>query len=403
MSTVTVQTKKNPRQQQRRRGPKKGKTTVVRTIRQAPRKTKPSRRRRNVNGNRQRMGGLRANRSARTALGLGATSFSNNRQLTTVVSNDEFITDLDVVNAPNFWNVAYPVNPGQSSTFPWLSRQSLQWEKYVFEMIEFYYTREVSEFNANGASGKVILSFDTDASDAPPTTKQQMESTRPHSDGMPCENQVLRLPAQLIHGKDVLAKFVRAGGLPGSSDIKTFDVGNLNVATQGIPGAGKVGELRVRYRCRFSVPVLEATSSVPTNLQVAILANNIVGEEEIAGLGAFQQMTLPSIVVNGIQATVDGVGSITLPPGNYLIDCSLFFDSSSGSVMSECEGYMNKNTSQIGEGLFYHGPKLQDWTSSIAPSFVTMNGTDTLSVWFAVVQDLLSETHVFCQVRIVTI
>jgi hypothetical protein len=105
-------------------------------------------------------------------------------RLKQVIAEDEYIAEVN--GSVGFATTQYNVNIGQSATFPWGYKIAALYEKYDFDYIEFYYKREVSEFAANGQTGKVMLSFDYDASDSPPTSKQQVEDTNPHIDGMPC-------------------------------------------------------------------------------------------------------------------------------------------------------------------------------------------------------------------------
>jgi len=77
-----------------------------------------------------------------------------------IIEEDEYIADI--VGSTAFATTAYPVNPGQSNTFPWANKIASLYEKYDFERLEFYYRREVSEFATNGQAGKVMLSFDYD-------------------------------------------------------------------------------------------------------------------------------------------------------------------------------------------------------------------------------------------------
>jgi hypothetical protein len=233
-----------------------------------------------------------------------------------VLEEDEYIMDVD--GSTNFANLQLPINPGQAQTFPWMAKSAPQWEKYRFERLDFYYKRQVSEFAPNGTTGKVILSVDFDASDPGPTTKQQMEDTDPHADCMPCENISLPLKARDMHALHP-ELFVRTGGLPGSSDIKTFDVGNFNIATSGCVSNGVIGELRVKYRCVFTVPILEATGLVaPTNNNVAMYSQSTA--QPILS-GANNNIGFTTTVANGIGAQ-NSAGDIILPAGNYLVDFS---------------------------------------------------------------------------------
>jgi len=233
-----------------------------------------------------------------------------------VVEEDEFIAEVVGSNSSTTPTVAtYPLNPGQVVTFPWLAKQAAQWEKYHFEFLEFYYKPEVSGFATEGQSGKVIFSVDYDASDAPPSTKQQAEDTDPHCDAMPYQAMALALaPRQMFQLAD--SKYVRPGGLPGSSDIKTYDAGNLNVLTQNNGGTNAIGELHVRYRVRFEVPVLESAVAAPANNQVALFFSST---SEALSTGVSKTLAFATAGTNGISA-VNTTGSIVLPAGNYMVD-----------------------------------------------------------------------------------
>ncbi len=361
---------KSKKVRKQNRGPKKGNQPK-------PKKTLAGRRTRG-RGRGGRMGGRM---SSRTALGVGATSFGRSKARTITVSNDEFIGAVTVANQPNFNNVAYAINPGQATTFPWLSKQAAQWEKYRFSRLEFYFKREVSEFATAGSAGKVIMSVDFDASDAPPTTKQQMEDTIPHVDGMPCENITLVLPQSQMNPQSNVARYVRPGGLPGNADIKTYDVGNLNIATQGIPSNTEVGELRVRYICVFSVPVLESSNSAPANNQVAQLvsAAGISPGTTVGQNLPFEDVTKADGYTNGIGA-VNAAGQITLPAGNYLVDVDANFVFTGNSTTITLD--VQKNAANIvvtgGDSLVYSAGSLT--TGTLHQSlYVSMNGTDYLN------------------------
>jgi len=231
------------------------------------------------------------------------------------VEEDEYIADIGGSTA--FVNTAFPINPGQVLTFPWLSKQAAQWEKYRWEYLEFYYKPEVSAFATQGQAGKVILSCDYDASDAPPSSKQQAEDTDPHTDAMPYEDLLLQLdPRQMFEMAD--SKYVRPGGLPGSTDIKTYDSGNINVSTIANTNSSLIGELHVRYAVVFEVPVLETSAggSTAANNQVAFFQSS---SSQGLTTGVSANILLQTASANGIGA-VNTSGSIVVPAGNYLVD-----------------------------------------------------------------------------------
>jgi len=262
--------------------------------------------------NRPRRGASKGSGGNRTGRRFPSGAATRGRR-TTRICEDEYVAE--VAGSTGFATAQYPINPGQALTFPWLSKEALLWEKYHFEQLEFYYRPEVSAFATNGQAGKVMLSCDYDASDAPPATKQQVEDTHPHQDAMPYEDVYLRLePNEMYQSSD--AKYVRPGGLPGGSDIKTYDCGNLFVSTIGNTNTTTIGELRVRYCVVFDVPVLENTAGAPQNNQVAQFRDNT--PSVMVSATPFQYL-MPVVDTNGISA-VNTVGSIVLPAGNYQAD-----------------------------------------------------------------------------------
>jgi hypothetical protein len=283
-------------------------------------------------------------------LGLSSANKSSNR-LKQVIEEDEYIGD--VFGSVAFATTQYNVNIGQSATFPWASKIASLFEKYHFDMLEFYYRREVSEYATNGQSGKVMLSFDYDASDPPPSSKQQVLDTVPHADAMPCA-PTIKLNINTNEMKSQDGWYVRTGAQPANTDIKTYDCGVLSVSTYGCANTTAVGELRVRYRCTLHVPVLEAPGG-PANQAGSYfeITSNITGEAAAAttvyGV-QFASATTPNIIANSIQATVSTTGLITLLPGVYKIEsCSACTDpnaSVSALAWKLCQG-VTSNTNVV--------------------------------------------------------
>jgi len=290
---------------------------------------------------------------------------------TCVVENDEYIGEVLGCNSSTVPVIqTFPVNPGQVATFPWLSEQAAQWEKYRFEYLSFYYKPEVSGFATEGQSGKVILMMDYDASDPAPTTKQEMEDTDPHVDGMPYEDITLALdPYDMFTDSD--AKYVRIAGLPGGSDIKTYDAGNVTVMTVNNGGTAAVGELHVRYKVSFRVPILEATKgAAPANNQVTWYTDS--GHDFMTGVPA--NLTLDVAQTNGL-AAVNTAGSILIPAGNYLVDWSITASDSSAETFSVNGQLENLTTSAS------IGPASQQGAVLVGASGkLTVNGTEFVSL-----------------------
>jgi hypothetical protein len=255
--------------------------------------------------------------------------FNRNAQFK-IVTKDEYVAD--VAGTVAFTTTQFAVNPGQKATFPWLAPEALQWEKYEFLKLRFYLKPEVTQYTNNANQGKVILSFDSDASDPPPLNKQEAEDVMPMADGMSYQQIDLNIP-KFILNSHLDSFYVRPGNLPGGSDIKTYDLGNLFVSTIGQGGAvANMMELRAEYTCKLMIPILENEAAAPQNNQVTFLADSKAALTSTVTyqplLASAASTSLP--VTNGLNV-VNTAGSIVPPPGNYLLDVNFNIQETNGN------------------------------------------------------------------------
>lgn len=300
-----------------------------------------------------------------------------------VIEESEFVAAVTVAGQPDFNNTAYPINPGQAALFPWLSTIAKQFEKYQFEKLAFVYKKEVSEFATAGQTGKVMMMVDFDASDAPPATKQQMEDTDPHNDAMPSQTFSLILDPVDMVPWNLDARYVRPGGLPGAADIKTYDLGNLNVATQGILQNSEVGELHVVYKVRLIKPILENLVGAPANNQVTQFVNTagtpLASTTPLAL--PLQDFAVGHGFTNGLAITIGAGGSMTPPPGNYLLTGSAQFSNTGNST--DWHIAFEKNAAVVPYGAYipeFSAPSGAYPSEYLTESiYVSANGTDVFT------------------------
>jgi hypothetical protein len=291
----------------------------------------------------------------------------------TIITEDEYIADVN--GSVAFAITQFPLNPGQASTFPWLSKEAQQWEKYRFLDLEFYYRPEVSAYATNGQSGKIIFQADYDASDLAPTTKQSMLDTVPHADSMPYEQLRLKLSPYEMHTNG-LARFIRPGLLPPHTDIKTYDAGNLNVATIGNTNTTLIGELHVRYTVELTVPVLEPAVTYPPNTTVAqwseLYANTFDLTSGVSTVPPFNHT-----VTNGIGAT-NVAGVITPPAGNYIVS---WWASYGGQNIDNTLTLIQKNGNAYTDGQYCGLATTATGDCTVAGNtFMSLSGTDTFNL-----------------------
>jgi len=242
------------------------------------------------------------------------------RRLVRVEEFDELVGTVTGQTA--FTILPFACNPGQSAVFSRLSKFAQLYEKYRWKRLEFYFQHDVSQFNAQGAAGLVIMSGLYDAASATPTSKAQVEVTEPHVICMPNQNSLLRFNVGRLHPQGV-PLYVRPGALPGGTDIKTYDAANMFLTVQGMAGAGEVGELHVRGAVELIGDILDASNvAAPANNQFAFLQSN--GPEDTGGSANSHLQALAG-TQTGSLGLVNTNGSIQLPAGNFLLDSNATF------------------------------------------------------------------------------
>jgi hypothetical protein len=311
----------------------------------------------------------------------------NRNSASKTVTKDEYIADIAGTVA--FTTTQYAVQPGQAATFPWLAIEAKQWEKYEFQKLEFYLKPEVTQYTTNANSGKVILSFDSDASDAAPLNKQEAEDVMPMADGMSYQTINLNIPKFILHSH-LDSFYVRPGNLPGGSDIKTYDLGNLFVSTIGQGGAvANMMELRVRYTCTLMIPILENTAAAPQNNQVSNLVDSCAA---LTSTVSYQPLLATAAstslaVTNGLNV-VNTAGSIVPPPGNYLLDVDFNFQVTglTDSLMSlSADVFKNGVIQNSGTGTGNHTCVFGNLAGVAGMTYscnlyITCNGTDAITL-----------------------
>jgi len=178
---------------------------------------------------------------------------SDNRagDLRTNIRHSEYVQDI--AGSTLFATSAFSVNPGLITIAPWLSAIARNYESYKFRRLQF----EFRTSRATSTDGKVFMVMDYDASDPTPLTKSEMLQERTKLD---CPTWAGTQGKQMMSCDSAdLAKFgpqrfVRSGSVPSGGDVKTFDIGNLIVATEGQATTASVGELWIHYDLDLMTP-----------------------------------------------------------------------------------------------------------------------------------------------------
>lgn len=134
-------------------------------------------------------------------------------------------------------------NPGMASGFPWLAKLASKYEQYRFRKLIYDY-RSVC---ATSEAGVVMMSFDYDALDPAPVSKSDQAQTIPNAENNAWVNNRLVVPV------DQTIRFTRQGSVA-SSDLKTYDLGNMWISTAYGTGTNTWGELYVEYEVELKRP-----------------------------------------------------------------------------------------------------------------------------------------------------
>lgn len=166
-----------------------------------------------------------------------------------IIRHREFICDIKATTA--FTVQTFPINPGWSNTFPWLSQIASSFEQYRMRGCLFEFLSTSSDALLSSATstalGTVNMATQYDVAHPAFPDKRSMlnhefsNSSKPSLTFIhPIECKKSRTP--------ITELYTRSGVVPSGSDPHLYDLGNFQIATEGMQAAGGVlGELWVTY------------------------------------------------------------------------------------------------------------------------------------------------------------
>lgn len=207
-------------------------------------------------------------------------------------SHSEFVQNVTAsasgAGQSAFQLTKFPLNPGLAATFPFLSQLAQCFEIYEFHGLVFQYKPTSGESGAtNNSLGKVIMATNYDPTAADFVNAVQMENYDYASSVKPSVGMIHGVETDM--SKNITnAQFIRTGA--SSKQLPFTDLGNLYVATEGVPFAASgtqiLGELWVSYKVRLSRANLYGSLlgyNIPfhyahgSNLSISSQANQTLG------------------------------------------------------------------------------------------------------------------------------
>lgn len=192
------------------------------------------------------------------------------------IRHKEYIGDIITGAAGTFNLQSFPVNPAMEVTFPWLSQIAANFEQYRIEGMLFEYRTMSSDAlnSTNTALGQVIMATDYNAANPPFSQKSEMENYEFGASCKPSVGMVHPIECARLQ-TSVSELYTRSLALPTGQDIRLYDLGNFEIATNGFQASNvNIGELWVTYQVTFLKAKLFAALG---NYNDAANYNNLVG------------------------------------------------------------------------------------------------------------------------------
>jgi hypothetical protein len=224
------------------------------------------------------------------------------------VTHRELVTTIS--GSTTFEANSFSLNPGLASTFPWLSTIADSFEQYRFNRLRFHYvTRAPSTY-----IGSILMAPDYDALDSAPSSEiiaSQMDGAVEDS---PWKEQILDLSVQDMFPMGP-RKYVRTSSIS-SSDLKTYDAGNVFVCAVACTDTSALGKLWVEYDVELHIP--QNPTAVSNSAIGASAFYQLAGGDQSLNSGTAATILFDTEIHNSLAATLSS-GVITLPAGKYQI------------------------------------------------------------------------------------
>lgn len=175
------------------------------------------------------------------------------------IQHREYLGDvITSATAGAFSIQSFPINPGISTTFPWLyAVVGGNWQQYRINGMVFEFRTMSGDAltSTNTALGSVVMATDYDSTDQRFQSKAQMENTE---FGVSCKPS-----SCMIHAIEcaraqtsINEQYVRYNAPLPNADIRLYDLGLFSIATVGMQGSSvNIGELWVSYDIEFLKPI----------------------------------------------------------------------------------------------------------------------------------------------------
>jgi hypothetical protein len=163
----------------------------------------------------------------------------------------ERISNVTALNS-GFNIVDVYINPANAALFPWLSGIGKKYDLYHFKRLRFTYTPSLP----TSEEGSIYIGLDYNTLDPAPSSSAELCQLSHWT------MNVAWKPSSISIDLNSIGWLYTRTGPVANADYKTYDLGKLFFATEGITYAGTVGYIEVEYDVEFKRRQPDYTSSV---------------------------------------------------------------------------------------------------------------------------------------------
>ena len=234
-----------------------------------------------------------------------------------IFEHNEYIHDLTSRSNDFHTLERFEINPGVFTSFPLLSQFAQHFEEYDFIQCIFEFKSLVTDGNST-AAGSVMLCPNYNASNPNLPDKRSIENASGSVSG--------KVTGSLFCGIECANDKTAYGGIKyvrtvdiDSAGRRMYDLGFLQIATQGVPQGLAIGELWCRYKVRLSkmkvggLKIPSVGSGVSLKCIGACAINSALNIMPFSNLPAFAHTpTMPNVPRGGALLAGDDIASISL-------------------------------------------------------------------------------------------
>jgi hypothetical protein len=244
---------------------------------------------------------------------------------------------VSTINGNTTFGVSsFALNPGLSSSFPWLSSIAGSYEQYRFNRLTFHYvTRAPTTY-----IGSILMAPEYYPLDAAPSSEILASQMNGAIEDSPWKDQTITFSCADMFPMGP-RKYMRTGTLPTSSDLKTYDAGQLFVCAVTCADTSAIGKLWVEYDVELHIPqnpgaaaqynvgsaALYALDSAQTGLTSGAATAVIWATEALNDIGAVQSSsTITLLAGTYLVSGVIGFRGQSCSAGAFAADVQVFQD-----------------------------------------------------------------------------